>query len=93
MIIKWIDKKSVLKGNQKTFKAGDIIPAKVLTESRIKYLLSTGKIEKVEKEKQPEIIEDEIKVEKPKKKKSKTEKNGFNFSDIENPVIEEDQEW
>jgi len=82
MIIKWIDKKSVLSDNKKTFKAGDVIPADFLTKSRLAFLIDEGKIEKMEPigkidpvKSEKEIEKQPEKVKKSKKKKTKTEKD------------------
>lgn len=44
MKITWIDKKSVLYFNKRKFKAGDVIPAGILSQNRIDSLLSDKKI-------------------------------------------------
>ena len=42
--ITWIDRKSVLYHNNRTFKAGDVIPAGILPASRIESFKKDGKI-------------------------------------------------
>lgn len=51
--ITWIDRKSVLYHNKRMFKAGDVIPAGILSESRIEAL-----------KKEKKIVVGEIKVDK-----------------------------
>jgi len=51
--ITWIDRKSVLYHNKRVFKAGDVIPAGILPESRIATL-----------KKEKKIVVGEIKVDK-----------------------------
>ena len=43
-MIKWIDKRSVLRSGKTKYRAGDVIPADVLTQSRIDYLIEIGKV-------------------------------------------------
>lgn len=62
MLITWIDKKSVLYFNKRKFKAGDSIPAGVLTQNRIDMLLADKKISvKVIDTKDVESVKTEVK--------------------------------
>jgi len=70
-MIKWIDKRSVLRQGKKVYRAGDVLPADLLSKSRIDYLLEVNKIE-IEKQEvvQPEKHEKEtVKKSKPGRKK------------------------
>lgn len=48
-MIKWTDKKSTLSVGKRIFKAGDVIPAGILSDDRITYLQKTGQIQVIEK--------------------------------------------
>lgn len=50
-MIKWIDKRSVLRSGNKVYKAGDAIPADMLSRSRVDYLLDVRKVEIEKQEK------------------------------------------
>ena len=45
MVVKWIDKRSVLRLGKKVIKAGDIIPAGALSQERLDYFKSRKKIQ------------------------------------------------
>lgn len=55
MKLTWIDKKSVLRADKRFFKAGDEIPADVLSPGRIELLKSQKKIRVGEEVKKPVI--------------------------------------
>ena len=66
-MIKWIDKRSVLSSGNKSFKAGDVIPAGLLSQSRIEDLKKQGKISVTgEIEKTVETVETVKRGRKPK---------------------------
>lgn len=44
-MIKWTDKKSTMSVKKRIFKAGDIIPAGILSDDRIAYLQKTGQVQ------------------------------------------------
>lgn len=82
--IKWIDKKSSMMFQKRVIKAGDIVPAGILSEKRIEHLREQGKIriegdpiekeessaEKIDKifEKPAEVSQEEEKKEEKEKK-------------------------
>jgi hypothetical protein len=59
-MLKWIDKRSVLLAGKKTYKAGEVIPADVLSAERIEQLIKLKKMsstisEKPEAKPAPEV--------------------------------------
>ena len=66
---KWIDKRSVLHTSKRKYRAGDIIPADVLTTDRANQLIGLKKVAKIETEKTEKVEKVEVK-EKPKRKKA-----------------------
>lgn len=60
MKITWIDKKSVLRADKRFFKAGDEIPADVLSPSRIELLKSQKKIRVGDPEVKKDVVKSEI---------------------------------
>lgn len=71
MVITWIDKKSVLYSNKRRFKAGDSIPAGILSQNRIDSLLIDKKIkiDAVKKVEPVKIQEVKPEIKKPYEKK------------------------
>ena len=47
-MLKWIDKRSVLLAGKKTYKAGEVIPADVLSAERIEQLIKLKKMSSTE---------------------------------------------
>ena len=71
-MIKWIDEKSVLRNGKKVYKAGDEIPADLLSDSRIDHFSREKKIK----------IVDYIEVDKTNEKRKK--KNSKKVEQVEN---------
>jgi len=53
MILKWTDKKSVLKIGQDIYHAGEVLPAGSLSESRLALFKELNFIEEIEEPKKP----------------------------------------
>jgi hypothetical protein len=75
MMIRWIDKRSHLKSGKEYYKAGDTIPAGILSKNRIKLFQSLNQLEIVDKiVQEPENKTDKKKADAKKTGGKKTDK-------------------
>lgn len=87
-MLKWVDKKSVLHTSKRKYRAGNIIPAGVLSNDRAKQLIDMKKVAEIKEEQTIEKKEKPV-TEKPIKKEKKVKQKKVEA--VPEPVIEQSE--